>query len=157
MLILMSILFWMFCTPELADAKIQNELNVEGIQNLRSLESLRDLDYQTWQVVVYQKDDKIVLRIVGFPGSLRLNHPEFLTVEAGIKTWNLEDITLKNSELSNDSRQAAAEFELQPLLLGLQNKRPLRLSLPGAFTELPIPPYLVEEWRSFLTNSAQNG
>ncbi len=153
----MTVLLCLFCAPTFVDAKIQNDLDVEGMQNFRSIESLRDLDYQTWQVVVYQKDNKIVLRIVGFPGSLRIDHPKFLAVEAGIKAWNLEDITLQNSELSNDSREAAAEFELQELLLDLQNNRPLRLSLSGAFNELPIPPYVVKEWRSFLTNSAQNG
>ncbi|MFN9945156.1 MAG: DUF3122 domain-containing protein, partial [bacterium] len=42
---------------------------------------------------------------------------------------------------------AAAEFDLAPLLADLTNNRPLRLELPGVFTELPVPPYVVKEWR----------
>ena len=37
---------------------------------------------------------------------------------------------------------------LGPLLADLQQNRPLRLRLPGVFVELPVPPYVVAEWRS---------
>ena len=30
----------------------------------------------------------------------------------------------------------------------LDKNRPLRLSLSGVFSELPVPPFLVKEWRS---------
>ena len=56
--------------------------------------------------------------------------------------------TLANPVLATDGREAAAEFALDPLLDDLSNNRPLRLALPGVFTELPIPPYVVSEWRS---------
>ena len=158
LIVFLALFFFVFSAPLAIQAKIQNDLNGDGTQTQRSLESVRDLESKTWQVVVYPRDsdNQIVLRIVGFPGSLRLNHPEFLKVEAGIKTWDLEDITLQNSLLVQDSREAAAEFKLQPLLLDLQSNRPLRLSLPGAFNALPIPPYVVEEWRSFLKTNSQN-
>ena len=45
----------------------------------------------------------------------------------------------------NDS---AAEFDLSILIAELDKNRPLRLSLPGLINDLPIPPYLVREWRS---------
>ena len=117
----------------------------------RSLESLKDLDYQTWQLIVYpsSKESKsLILRIVGYPGSLRIDHPTNLIVNSGRKTWNLKDITKKskiNSETLNDS---AAEFELTNLIAELDKNRPLRLRLPGLINDLPIPPYLVSEWRS---------
>ena len=145
----------MFVNPKVANAKLQITTSEDGTQHPRSLESLRDLDYQTWQVVVYpgeMKDQKSILRIVGYPGTLRFDHPTVLKVHAGRKDWSLEDITLLNKELSNDPREAAAEFDLSPLLVDLTNNRPLRLMLPGVFTELPIPPYLVSEWRTFLTD-----
>ncbi len=126
----------------------------DDVEYLRSLESLRDLDYETWQVVVYshgRPEGSTVLRIVGYPGTLRIDHPLSLQVQAGLKEWKLKDITLENPKLVNDTREAAAEFELQPLLMDLNNNRPLRLILPNAFNEMPIPPYLVKEWRSFLT------
>ena len=116
----------------------------------RSLESLRDLDYQTWQVVVYSQpleEAQWVLRIVGYPGTLRMDHPTPLQVHAGLREWLLEDITLSNPKLVNDPREAAAEFELTPLLTDLKNNRPLRFMLPKVFNDLPIPPYVVAEWR----------
>ena len=59
--------------------------------------------------------------------------------------------TLKSPKLAGDGRAAAAEFNLSPLLQELGNNRPLRLELPGVFTELPVPPYVVAEWRSLPT------
>ena len=140
-----------FAFPILSKAELLNTKGSDGQEMIRSLESLRDLDYQTWQVVAYpelEQDSKVVLRIVGYPGSLRINHPANLEVKSGIRDWDLKDITLKNSELANDSRQAAAEFNLSPLLEDLTNNRPLRVFLPGVINELPIPPYVVSEWRS---------
>ena len=66
----------------------------------------------------------------------------------GRKQWLLDDKTLLNAELANDGRQAAAEFNLDELIESLDKNRPLRLSLPGVFSELPVPPFVVKEWRS---------
>ena len=33
------------------------------------------------------------------------------------------------------------------LLADLNKNRPLRLQLPGVFNELPVPPFVVKEWR----------
>ena len=120
---------------------------------VRSLESLRDLDYQSWQVVAYREGPPrhqapITLRIVSYPGRVRLDHPTPLLVTGGRRLWELADITLSSTKLAGDGRAAAAEFDLTPLLADLENNRPLRLELPGVFTELPVPPYVVKEWRS---------
>ena len=93
----------------------------------------------------------MVLRIVGYPGKVRLEHPVSLQVQAGRREWALEDITLASPVLASDGREAAAEFALDPLLDDLSNNRPLRLVLPGVFNELPVPPYVVGEWRSLQT------
>jgi hypothetical protein len=120
---------------------------------VRSLESLRDLDYRSWQVVAYREGPPgaqapITLRIVGYPGKVRLDHPTPLLASAGRQRWELADITLASAKLKDDGRAAAAEFDLTPLLADLATNRPLRLSLAGVFTELPVPPYVVGEWRS---------
>ena len=99
-----------------------------------STEFLRDLDFETWQLVVYKSpnnDEKLVLRVIGYPGNLRIDHPLPLNVESGRKSWKLDDITLLNTELAEDSRQAAAEFDLEILLKDISQNRPLRLSLQG--------------------------
>ncbi len=141
--------FFAFLDETYADSKVS--VNDQKNEIKRSLESLRDLDYQTWQVIVYPSynDSKnLTLRIVGYPGSLRIDHPTDLIVNSGIKTWILRDITRNsknNVEILNDS---AAEFDISPLIYELNKNRPLRMKLPGLIDELPIPPYLVAEWRS---------
>ena len=126
------------------------ETEINGGLIEASTEFLRDLDYETWQLVAYKSplnDNKLILRIVGYPGNLRIDHPLSLGVESGRKHWDLDDLTLLNKELIEDSRQAAAEFDLNQLMLELTQNRPLRLSLEGVFSELPVPPFLVKEWR----------
>ncbi|WP_269617337.1 DUF3122 domain-containing protein [Prochlorococcus marinus] len=132
-----------------ADSKVN--LNDQKKEIKRSLESLKDLDYQTWQIIVYpsSKDSKkLILRIVGYPGSLRIDHPTDLIVNSGRKTWDLKDIS-KNSKFKVETlNDSAAEFDLSNLIAQLDKNRPLRLKLPGLINDLPIPPYLVSEWRS---------
>ncbi len=132
------------------------ETQINGALINASTEFLRDLDYETWQLVAYKSsnnDQKLVLRVIGYPGNLRIDHPLSLNVESGRKKWELDDITLLNSELVEDSRQAAAEFDLENLLKDISQNRPLRLSLQGVFSELPVPPFVVKEWRSLRTQS----
>ena len=136
------------CYSEVAETQING-----GLINA-STEFLRDLDYETWQLVAYKSpnnNEKLVLRVIGYPGNLRIDHPLPLDVESGRKKWKLDDITLLNTELAEDSRQAAAEFDLENLLQDISQNRPLRLSLKGVFTELPVPPFLVKEWRALRT------
>ena len=127
----------------------ETEINGELIN--ASSEFLRDLDFETWQLVAYKSplfENKLILRVIGYPGNLRIDHPTGLRVESGRKQWLLEDKTLQNIKLSNDVRQAAAEFDLDELIQNIDKNRPLRLSLSGVFSELPVPPFVVKEWRS---------
>lgn len=143
-----------FMAPARSWAQVHQHESENGVPMVRSLESLRDLDYDSWQAVAYREGapgQPVVLRIVGYPGKVRLEHPVSLQVLAGRREWALADITLNSSVLATDGREAAAEFALDPLLDDLSNNRPLRLVLPGVFNELPVPPYVVGEWRSLQT------
>ena len=146
LLLLLSFIF----NPLKVYAKIaETEINGEMIN--ASSEFLRDLEFETWQLVAYKSplfEDKLILRVIGYPGNLRIDHPTDLRVESGRKQWLLDDKTLLNEELANDGRQAAAEFDLNELIQNIDKNRPLRLSLPGVFSELPVPPFLVKEWRT---------
>ena len=111
---------------EIAETEINGELIVA------SSEFLRDLDFETWQLVAYKSplfENKLILRVIGYPGNLRIDHPTELKVESGRKHWLLDDKTLLNRELVNDGRQAAAEFDLDELIRNIDKNRPLRLSL----------------------------
>ena len=149
-LISFAILICLVISPLKASAKIaETEINGELIN--ASSEFLRDLDFETWQLVAYKStllEDKLILRVIGYPGNLRIDHPTDLQVESGRKQWLLSDKTLLNSELANDGRQAAAEFDLNELINNIDKNRPLRLSLTGVFSDLPVPPFVVKEWRS---------
>ena len=146
LLLLISFVF----NPLKVSAEIaETEINGELIN--ASSEFLRDLDFETWQLVAYKSplyEDKLILRVIGYPGNLRIDHPTGLNVESGRKEWILDDKTLLNVALANDGRQAAAEFDLDALIQNIDKNRPLRLSLSGVFSELPVPPFVVKEWRS---------
>ena len=146
---LFLLLFFIF-NPQKGFAEIA-EIEINGDFINASNEFLRDLDFETWQLVAYKSplfEDKLILRVIGYPGNLRIDHPTDLRVESGRKQWFLNDKTLINKELANDGRQAAAEFNLDELIKNLDKNRPLRLSLDGVFSELPVPPFVVKEWRS---------
>ena len=138
------------CKPLIAFAELaETEINGELIN--ASSEFLRDLDFETWQLVAYKSpilNDELILRVIGYPGNLRIDHPTNLKVDSGRKQWLLDDKTLLNVELANDGRQAAAEFDLDELINNIDKNRPLRLSLSGVFSELPVPPFVVKEWRT---------
>ena len=149
----LGLLLWLGL-PAQAAAQVHRHADENGVAVVRSLESLRDLDYQSWQLVAYRQGPPggpLLLRIVGYPGKVRLDHPTALLVSSGRSSWQLSDLTLANPQLARDGRSAAAEFDLAPLLADLQQNRPLRLQLPGVFTELPVPPFVVMEWRSLPT------
>jgi len=106
---------------EVAETEINGELITA------SSEFLRDLDFETWQLVAYKSpffEDKLILRVIGYPVNLRIDHPTDLRVESGRKQWLLNDKTLLNEELANDGRQAAAEFDLDELIKNLDKNRP---------------------------------
>ncbi len=155
MLFVRRLLGWLLCVALLAwaapaQAQLHAHPDERGTPVVRSLESLRDLDTHSWQVVAYRTGPvggPVRLRIVGYPGKVRLDHPTPLEVRSGRGHWELPDLTLESAALARDGRAAAAEFDLMPLLADLQQDRPLRLRLPGVFTELPVPPYVVAEWR----------
>ena len=149
-LISFSILVCLVISPVKANAEIA-ETEINGELMNASSEFLRDLDFETWQLVAYKSpffEDKLILRVIGYPGNLRIDHPTKLQVDSGRKQWLLNDKTLLNTELANDGRQAAAEFDLNELINNIDKNRPLRLSLSGVFSELPVPPFVVKEWRS---------
>ena len=141
--------FFTFVNKNYADSKVTVNDQKEEIK--RSLESLRDLDYQTWQMIVYpslKDSNQLILRIVGYPGSLRIDHPKSLIISSGRKQWDINDITKKSKAKIETLNDSAAEFDLGPLISELNKNRPLRLNLPGLINDLPIPPYLVSEWRT---------
>ncbi len=149
--------FLIFCCFFTNAEIIYADLNINGNKSekemKRSLESIKDLDYQTWQIIVYpssQVSNNLILRIVGFPGSLRIDNPTNLIVNSGRKNWELIDITKRNKSKVETLNDSVKEYDLSPLISELDKNRPLRLRLDGLINDLPIPPYLVGEWRTLV-------
>ena len=71
--------------PIKAHAEIA-EVEINGKLMNASSEFLRDLDFETWQLVAYKSplfEDKLILRVIGYPGNLRIDHPTSLQVDSG--------------------------------------------------------------------------
>jgi len=84
LLLLSFILNPLKVSAEVAETEIYGEL-INA-----SSEFLRDLDFETWQLVAYKSpffEDKLILRVIGYPGYLRIDHPTDLRVESGRKQW----------------------------------------------------------------------
>ncbi|EAW38625.1 DUF3122 domain-containing protein [Lyngbya sp. PCC 8106] len=119
----------------------------------RSKQSLRDRHDLSWQVILFKRIkfgqvNEIHLRLVGFPGLTEFAHrqPLKLTTATG-KTWQAEDVV----DLSLPRN--VGEYDVSDLLLQIENDIPLELALPLAedqIVELPVPPYIVREWRKLL-------
>lgn len=115
----------------------------------RSLQTLRDRTDQAWQVVLYKRmqggqTESIHLRLVGFPGGLALEHPHPLKITTGTERVWLAAETAPVTDAVN-----VAEYDLFEVMRQLNSTTPLRLTLPleRQAIELPIPPFVVEEWR----------
>lgn len=129
----------------------------------RSLQTLRDRSNRAWQVVLFkrmQSDqvESLHLRLVGFPGVTELEHPQPLQITTGTEqVWQAPD-ALRGGEFDPN----VGEYDVLAMLTQLDSNTPLRLAMPvkqRAITpsqfpegviELPIPPFVVQEWRQLV-------
>ena len=94
-------------TPSMAWGQIHQHENETGTRMVRSLESLRDLDYDSWQAVAYREGppgQPVVLRIVGYPGKVARSPNGCCAVAR--RERQSTDITLDNPALASDGREA---------------------------------------------------
>ena len=76
MLPLLLLFSFIFSPLEVSAEVVETEINGELIN--ASNECLRDLDFETWQLVAYKSslfEDKLILRVIGYPGNLGLIIP----------------------------------------------------------------------------------
>ena len=90
-------------TPMAVSAQVHEHQDENGAPMLRSLELARSgLPELAGGGLPHGKPgNPVVLRIVGYPGKLRLEQLAPL-VQAGVKEWQLDDITLDNPVLATD-------------------------------------------------------
>jgi Protein of unknown function (DUF3122) len=124
----------------------------------QSRQNLQDQTGQSWQAIAFTRihpegSSTVSLRLVGFPGSVELDHkqPLILTTSLGRRLM-AQDIS---SEIAQGSPTLAnvAEYDIKSMLPQLKSETPFRLTLPvvtGAAIELKIPSAAIEEWQEIL-------
>lgn len=142
LILLLAIAFWI-CPP--AIAAIHHYPEGGDREMIRSLQSLRDVQEQSWQVIFYERRQgaehlSARLRLVGFP-SATPSHQMPLMVEQAGQQVSLSNVTEQDAQLSAN----VAEFDAAPLLPLLDRVTPLRLEL-DADVVLTVPPFVVKEW-----------
>ncbi|MEM1366744.1 MAG: DUF3122 domain-containing protein [Cyanobacteria bacterium P01_H01_bin.15] len=68
-------LCWVLGTQPVS-ARFQQHGDGTGAKYIHVRHSLKDYQGLAWQVVLFEKDQRFILRLVGFPGRVILVHPE---------------------------------------------------------------------------------
>lgn len=119
--------------------------------------TLKDKTGKSWQVVFYKrvklgKVDNINLRLVGFPGSVEIAHPQPLKISATQdKVLIAEDNFAEKAPAPN-----VGEYNFKKLLPELKTNAPVLLSLPltdneKAKIKIPLPVLL--EWQEVISRN----
>jgi Protein of unknown function (DUF3122) len=125
----------------------------------QSRQNLQDQTGQFWQAIAFTRihpegSSTVSLRLVGFPGSVALDHKQPLILTISSKSnLTARDIS---SEISQGSPTLdnVAEYDIKSVLPQLKAKIPLQLTLPvvtGNAIELKIPSVAIEEWQTIST------
>ena len=84
--------------------------------------------------------------MVGFPGIIKLDHPQQLQITTGTgKVWNAKDVLVDSSFPAN-----VGEYDFLEIMTKLESNAPLRLKLflqGDSTSEIVVPIFAVKEWR----------
>ncbi|MDB9438476.1 MULTISPECIES: DUF3122 domain-containing protein [Dolichospermum] len=120
----------------------------------RSQVKLDDQSGKVWQVVLFKQvysdqTSNINLRLVGFPGSAELIHPQPLKITANTgKVWSANDIFLDKAPAPTIGQYDFTDILFQLPLESLT----LSIPLPAAnFINISVPIHVVKEWQSLIS------
>jgi len=139
------------CLP--AAAEIRQFHESPGKLLYKSQWTLKDQAGKSWQAIAFQVRPsdplqpgfRVQLRLVGFPNSVTLNPTQPLQLD------DRQQFLTASSISTNLPPGAIGQFDLQPILLQLNPKTPLYLTLTAedeSTVDLKVPPFLVEEWQA---------
>ncbi|MBD2295571.1 DUF3122 domain-containing protein [Anabaena sphaerica FACHB-251] len=121
----------------------------------RSQTKLDDQSGKVWQVVLFKQvypgqATTINLRLVGFPGSAQLIHPQPLKITSDTgKVWNAADVFLDEAPAPT-----IGQYDFKDILPQLPQES-LTLAIPLPVTKsinISVPVNVVKEWQSIITN-----
>ncbi|MBD2136276.1 DUF3122 domain-containing protein [Anabaena sp. FACHB-1237] len=145
-------------TSENAIAALTQIEQTSGEVLYRSQVKLDDNLGKVWQVILFKQSypgaiSNINLRLVGFPGSVELIHPQSLRITTNTgKIWNANDIFLDEAPAPTIGQYDFTEILPQLPLESLN----LSITLPGTkFVNISVPVHVVKEWKS-ITNKGKN-
>ncbi|MDP5018512.1 DUF3122 domain-containing protein [Anabaena sp. UHCC 0187] len=128
--------------------------NPPGEVIYRSQVKLDDQSGKVWQVVLFKQvnsgqSSNINLRLVGFPGSAELIHPQPLRITTNTgKNWQADDIFVDEAPAPTIGQYDFTEILPQLPLESLT----LSMSLPGKnFINISVPTHVVKEWQSLIS------
>ncbi len=123
----------------------------------QSRQTLKDQQGSSWQAIAFKRirpddTDVIYLRLVGFPGTVAIDHsqPLILTDSMG-KTLTAADVSQEMFSDKTQIKPDVGQYDLQPILMQLESAIPLRLTLSMLDQSeiiLNVSPEMIGEWRS---------
>ncbi|MBD2346713.1 DUF3122 domain-containing protein [Anabaena subtropica] len=137
-------------TPPTAIAAVNQSQTASKEVLSRSLTKLDDQSGQVWQVVLFKQiypdqAQTVNLRLVGFPGSAELIHPQPLKITTATgKVFTAADIFLDEAPAPTigqyDFKDILPQLPTEPLVLSI--------SLPGDSINISVPQRVVQEWQT---------
>ncbi|MFB6276736.1 MAG: DUF3122 domain-containing protein [Halothece sp.] len=156
-LTLTVILAFLFFFPNPADASIRKTEEDDGTTLYKSFHKLQDDQQQSWQVVLFkrekedEREGKLKLRLVGFPGQVEIAHPKPLAIETNRAAWQAKDLFAEKSPASN-----VGQYNLGPIIDQLSPEDNLLLKIPAVNDEtinLKVPGVIILEWKIVAGNN----
>lgn len=143
-------------TLENANAAVTRIETKPGEILYRSQTKLDDSLGRVWQVILFKQvypgqASNINLRLVGFPGSAKLTHPQSLRITSNTgQTWNAPDIFLDEAPAPT-----IGQYDFTEVLSKLPTAT-LNLAIPTSrktSIKISVPANIVEEWRLLITSN----
>lgn len=119
----------------------------------RSQQKLEDESGRVWQVVLFKRvypgdPVSVNLRLVGFPGTEELIHPQPLKITSATgQIWTAADMFLDEAPAPT-----IGQYNLKDILPQLPTQKlNLGVPLPGEkFINISVPTFVVKEWKSVI-------
>ena len=147
--LILIVSFSLVCLP--AKALLRQHHEAENILRYHAQDSLKDLDGNTWQVILFPENlqnatTAYYLRLVGFPGLNSFIHPQSLE----ILTSQGQILTAIDSYQNSAPAPNVGQYNLTPIIFQIPERGSLKLSIPLAANQdlaLKIPPKVLQEWQ----------
>lgn len=145
--VILGVMLWLILLIPPAFASVHTYPEPDGVL-YRSLSHLQDDADRAWQAVFYKRfhlgqPETLHLRLIGFPGAVKLQHSKPLEIESGTQIWLAEDVTPSQFPTAH-----VGEYDIKPLLVKLEAEKPLKviLSIDTGKATLTIPSETLLEW-----------